>query len=105
MSARLFDVHVFSRFQREQCRRSVPVIGRGHNHGIERFVIQRNAEVLARLGRFAANSIDGRGSAVPRPALTFAGYSEHAATSRVSAPFGGTDREFSRTGIAEDDVV
>jgi hypothetical protein len=45
MPARLLEIDVLPRLQREECHRRVPVVGRRDRDGIDRLVIERAAEV------------------------------------------------------------
>src|SRR5436853_378853 len=40
VAAGFFDIHVFARIEREDCGGSVPVIGSGDEHGVNRLIIE-----------------------------------------------------------------
>ena len=50
--ARLFDVHMLARGAGQNRRRSVPMIGRGHDHGVDRFVVEDAPQIFDRFARF-----------------------------------------------------
>jgi hypothetical protein len=61
VAARLFDVDVLARVQRQDRRGRVPVVRRGDKHGLDFAVIENLTQVLHRAGRCAGRRLDDFG--------------------------------------------